>query len=232
MVSERATRTHATVTVDGRTATAEVGTTLFDLAESLGITVPTSCYKQGKCRECLLEIESGSELLSPLAPQESHLGGKFRLACRTQLTQPGEVHCHTLRRGTLRIETETTGLELQHHIDPALTREGSHILLDGKQIAESNGPIHGIAIDIGTTTVVLRLYDMENGHLVATHSFENPQRFGGSDIMARIRFDGEYPNKLLQRTLLGYLTRAIESLPVEVNSIYEIVIAGNPTMRD
>jgi uncharacterized 2Fe-2S/4Fe-4S cluster protein (DUF4445 family) len=232
MVSDRATRTNVAVTVDGRSGTAEIGTTLFDFAESLGITVPTSCYKQGKCRECLLEIESGSELLSPLAPQESHLGGKFRLACRTQLTAPGEVHCHTLRRGTLRIETETTGLELDHHIDPAVTRDGSGILLDGKQIAESKSPIHGIAIDIGTTTVVLRLYNLENGHLVATHSFENPQRFGGSDIMARIRFDGEYPNKLLQRTLLGYLTRAIESLPVEVNTIYEIVIAGNPTMRD
>lgn len=232
MASDRATRTQATVTVDGLSGTAEIGTTLFDFAESLGITVPTSCYKQGKCRECLLEIESGSELLSPLAPQESHLGGKFRLACRTQLTAPGEVHCHTLRRGTLRIETETTGLELQHHIDPTVTRDGSRILIDGKQIAESDGPIHGIAIDIGTTTVVLRLYNLENGDLVATHSFENPQRFGGSDIMARIRFDGEYPNKLLQRTLLGYLTRAIESLPVEINSIYEIVIAGNPTMRD
>lgn len=232
MASDRATRTQATVTVDGLSGTAEIGTTLFDFAESLGITVPTSCYKQGKCRECLLEIESGSELLSPLAPQESHLGGKFRLACRTQLSAPGEVHCHTLRRGTLRIETETTGLELQHHIDPTVTRDGSRILIDGKQIAESDGPIHGIAIDIGTTTVVLRIYNLENGDLVATHSFENPQRFGGSDIMARIRFDGEYPNKLLQRTLLGYLTRAIESLPVEINSIYEIVIAGNPTMRD
>lgn len=232
MVSERATRTQSTVTVDGVTAAAQIGTTLFDFAESLGITVPTSCYKQGKCRECLLEIESGSELLSPLAPQESHLGGKFRLACRTSLIAPGDVHCHTLRRGTLRIETETIGLERQHHLDPAVTREGSHILLDGKQIAESDGPIHGIAIDIGTTTVVLRLYNLEDGHLVATHSFENPQRFGGSDIMARIRFDGEYPNKLLQRTLLGYLTRAIESLPVDVNSIYEIVVAGNPTMRD
>lgn len=232
MVSDRATGTNVAVTIDGRLGTAEIGTTLFDFAESLGITVPTSCYKQGKCRECLLEIESGSDILSPLAPQEKHLGGKFRLACRTQLTAPGEVHCHTLRRGTLRIETETTGLELQNHLDPAVTRDGSRILLDGKQIAESNSAVHGIAIDIGTTTVVLRLYNLETGHLVATHSFENPQRFGGSDIMARIRFDGEYPNKLLQRTLLGYLTRAMESLPVEVNSIFEVVVAGNPTMRD
>lgn len=233
MASEQVTRTNATVTVDGVSGTAEVGTTLFDFAESLGITVPTSCYKQGKCRECLLEIESGSELLSPLAPQESHLGGRFRLACRTHLTSAGEVQCHTLRRGTLRIETETSGLSEQPlQLDPAITREGSRVLLDGKQIAESDGPLHGIALDIGTTTIVLRLYGLETGNLVATQSFENPQRFGGSDIMARIRFDGEHPGRLLQRTLLGYLRRAIAALPAEGNSIYEVVVAGNPTMRD
>ncbi len=85
---------------------------------------------------------------------------------------------------------------------------------------------------MGTTTVALRLHDLETGRLVATQSFENPQRFGGSDIMARIRFDGEQKGKLLQRTLLGYLSRAITALPVDPATIYELVVAGNPTMRD
>ena len=51
------------------------------------------------------------------------------------------------------------------------------------------GPIHGLAMDLGTTTVVLRLLNLETGKLVADASFENPQRFGGSDVMARIQFD-------------------------------------------
>ena len=222
-----------TVTVDGLTGTPSPDSTLFDFAESLGIIVPTSCHKQGKCRECLLEIESGSEFLTPPAPQESHLGGRFRLACRTRLSSPGEVRCHTLRRGSLRIETETMGLsETQRRLDPAVTREGLRVLLDGTPIAEAGGPLHGLAIDIGTTTIVLRLHDLETGWLVATQSFENPQRFGGSDIMARIRYDGEHAGRLLQRTLLGYLTRAITSLPADPVSIYEVVVVGNPTMRD
>jgi uncharacterized 2Fe-2S/4Fe-4S cluster protein (DUF4445 family) len=50
--------------------------------------------------------------------------------------------------------------------------------------------------------------------------------------MARIHYDGLYKGRLLQRTLLGYLTRAITSLPVEPTFIYEIVVAGNSTMRD
>src|SRR4029077_16856189 len=98
---------------------ASPGSTLFDVAESLGIQVPTSCHKQGKCRECLLEIESGAELLTAPAPQESHLEGRFRLACRTRVAEPGEVRCHTLRRGSLRIETETHGLTQNTTFDPA-----------------------------------------------------------------------------------------------------------------
>ena len=224
---------HGTLTIDGVTGELGPEESLFERAEALGIHVPTSCVKQGKCRECLVEVEAGAELLSPPAPQESHLEGRFRLACRTRLVESGEVRCHTLRRGALRIETETEGLdESRVRLDPAVTRDGRHVLLDGEPLAESDGPLHGLAIDIGTTTVALRLYDLGSGRLVATHSFENPQRFGGSDIMARIHYDGEHGGRLLQRTLLGYLTRAITSLPADPLTIYELVVVGNPTMRD
>jgi uncharacterized 2Fe-2S/4Fe-4S cluster protein (DUF4445 family) len=87
-------------------------------------------------------------------------------------------------------------------------------------------------MDLGTTTVVLRLMDLETGEMVADASFENPQRFGGSDIMARIQYDTVHPGKLLRRTLAGYLTHAIEELPVDPKSIYEMVVVGNSTMRD
>lgn len=222
----------ATVIIDGICGTPAPGASLFDFAETLGITVPTSCHKQGKCRECLLEIESGSEYLTPPAPQESHLPGRFRLACRTHLAETGDVRCHTLRRGSLRIETETLIERQSFTPDPAVTREGKHVLLDGTPIAETEGPLLGIAVDIGTTTIALRLYDLESARLIATQSFENPQRFGGSDIMARIHYDGAHGGRLLQRTLLGYLTRSIEALPCDPANIYEIVVAGNPTMRD
>jgi len=223
----------STLVIDGETAVAQLGTSLFDCAESIGVTVPTSCFKQGKCRECLVEIEAGEELLSPPAPQELHLEGRFRLACRSLFTAAGEVRCHTLRRGSLRIETETTGLpEMFASLDPAVTRKGRQIFMDGIPLAESDGPVHGLAMDIGTTTVALRLYDLEEGKRIATQSFENPQRFGGSDIMARIRYDGENKGRLLQRTLLGYLTRAIQDLPIDPSTIFEVVVAGNSTMRD
>ena len=74
--------------------------------------------------------------------------------------------------------------------------------------------------------------DLETGELVADASFENPQRFGGSDVMSRIHFDTEHKGKLLRRTLAGYLTHAIEEFPVDPRTIYEVVVVGNSTMRD
>jgi uncharacterized 2Fe-2S/4Fe-4S cluster protein (DUF4445 family) len=117
-------------------------------------------------------------------------------------------------------------------LDPAVTRQGDRVLLDGVEIERATGPIYGLAMDLGTTTVVLRLINLATGEVAADSSFENPQRFGGSDVMARIHYDTENPAGLLQKTLAGYLARAIEEFPVPANSIYEMVVAGNSTMRD
>ncbi len=209
------------------------GTTLFDAAEALGIRVPTSCQKQGKCRECLMEIEQGAELLSPREPEERHLGGAFRLSCRARFAAPGTVAAHTMRRGALRIEESAAELEREPRPgDPRFTRDGDRLLMAGAAIGTIGSAPLGLAIDLGTTTVVVRLEDLESGRRLATHSFENPQRFGGSDVMARIRYDGDHGGRLLQRVLLGYLSRAIDELPGERSAIVEVVVAANTTMRD
>jgi uncharacterized 2Fe-2S/4Fe-4S cluster protein (DUF4445 family) len=212
------------------------GLSLFECAESLGIKVPTSCRKQGKCKECLVEITEGMERLSAPAPQEAHLKGNFRLSCSCQIVaNDGVIRCHTMRRGEMRIERHALELPVSQQklkLDPAVTRDGSRILLDGEEIDQTDGPIHGLAMDLGTTTIVLRLLNLETGEVVADSSFENPQRFGGSDVMARIHYDSEDGTRLLQRTLAGYLTHAIQEFGVNPYSIYEMVVAGNSAMRD
>jgi uncharacterized 2Fe-2S/4Fe-4S cluster protein (DUF4445 family) len=228
---------------NNKKANVEAGSLLHEYAESLGIHVPTSCNRQGKCKECLVEVTEGMEYLSEPVQKEAHLktsvvSGKnnFRLSCRTRIIAvTGVIRCNTMHRGEMRIENKAFKLPAYNHnlkLDPAVTRDGEKILLDGKEIERSNGPIHGIAIDLGTTTIVLRLLNLETGEIIADSSFENPQRFGGSDVMARIHYDTENKGKLLQRTLAGYLTHAIEEFPVDPKSIYEIVVAGNSTMRD
>jgi uncharacterized 2Fe-2S/4Fe-4S cluster protein (DUF4445 family) len=209
------------------------GSSLFDYAESLGINVPTSCRKQGKCKECIVEVVAGMECLSPPAPAEQHLKGNFRLSCSCRIvSDSGLVRCHTMRRGEMRIERHALNLPKKWKLDPAVTRDGDRVLLDGVEIDRTDGPIYGLAMDLGTTTVVLRLLNLETGEVIADSSFENPQRFGGSDVMARIHYDTEDGTRLLQRTLSGYLSHAIREFPVDPHSIYELVVAGNSTMRD
>jgi len=225
-----------TLIINGQTTPASKGPSLFDYAEALGIDVPTSCRKQGKCKECMMEVVEGMPLLSAPTEQEEHLKGNFRLSCQCQVIgESGEVRCHTMRRGHMRIERHALGLPARLQgmkLDPAVTRDGDRILIDGVEVERSSGPIHGIAMDLGTTTIVLRLINLETGELVADASFENPQRFGGSDVMARISYDEEHPGRLLMRTLAGYLTHAIEKFPVDPKTIYEMVVVGNSTMRD
>jgi len=212
------------------------GPSLFECADSLGVYVPTSCIKQGKCKECLVEVVEGMELLSPKAPQEKHLKENFRLSCRARIVkESGVLRCHTMRRGEMKIEGQAFHLPAELRslkIDPCVTRSDGKVFLDGKEIESAAGPVHGLALDLGTTTIVLRLLNLETGEIVADTSFENPQRFGGSDVMSRIHYDTEHPDKILQRTLAGYLTHAIEDFPVDPHSIYEMVVAGNSTMRD
>src|ERR1041384_2512977 len=172
---------------NNRQCAAEPGASLFDCAERLGIAVPTSCRKQGKCKECLVEVVAGMDLLTPKTPEENHLKENFRLSCRCKIAATaGVVRCHTMRRGEMRIERQALHLPVHDQklkLDPAVTRDGDRILLDGQEIARSTGPIYGLAMDLGTTTVVLRLLNLESGEVVADSSFANPQRFGGPDVM-------------------------------------------------
>lgn len=224
-----------TLTINGKLVD-DCTSSLFDCAERVGIHVPTSCQKNGKCKECIVEVAEGIELLSPPTEHEKHLKGNFRLSCQCQIVaKEGHIKCHTMRRGQMRIERHALGLPVsgkKFEIDPCVTRDGDRVLIDGVEIDRSTGPIHGIAMDLGTTTIVLRLINLETGEVIADASFENPQRFGGSDVMSRIRYDTENPGKLLMRTVAGYLTHAIEEFPVDPKSIYEVVVVGNSTMRD
>src|ERR1700691_6551673 len=94
-----------TLTINGQSTDAASGGSLFEHAEALDIDVPTSCRKQGKCKECMVEVVEGMEALSPMTAAELHLKGNFRLSCQTFVSgSSGQVRGHTMRRGHMRIE--------------------------------------------------------------------------------------------------------------------------------
>jgi uncharacterized 2Fe-2S/4Fe-4S cluster protein (DUF4445 family) len=223
-----------TLIINDRSVELGQGESLFQAALRAGVHVPSSCEQSGKCRECLVEVTAGRDRLSPRTDRERHLEGAFRLSCRTAATADhGVVRCHSMRRGKFRVERRATGLPgVPSLLDPAVVRQGGRVLMDGVDVGPYAGAIRGLAIDVGTTTVVVRLHDLETGELVADASFENPQRFGGSDVMSRIRYDTTHGGRLLMRTLAAYLRHAIDELPVDPTSILEVVVVGNSTMRD
>ena len=89
---------------------------------------------------------------------------------------------------------------------------------------------------MGTTTVAGELVDLETGESLYVMSFQNPQRFGGSDIIHRISYDGGDHQGELHKTLVNTLNDEIgameEAIGVNRQEIYELVVVGNSTMRE
>ena len=103
----------ATLSINGHTFTATPELSLFDHAESAGIRVPASCRKQGKCKECMVEIVEGADCLTPRTEFEEHLKGAFRLSCQAHpSSSEGHIRCHTMRRGAMQIESGRSGIGL------------------------------------------------------------------------------------------------------------------------
>ncbi|MBU3142653.1 ASKHA domain-containing protein [Clostridium sp. CF012] len=95
---------------------------------------------------------------------------------------------------------------------------------------------YGIAVDIGTTTVVASLVDLVVGEEIASVSEINPQTEYGLDVLSRIAFVQYNPKglELLHKGIINCLNSLISKLcqekGIETPSIYEITIAANATM--
>ena len=210
------------------------GWSIFDYADNLRVRVPTSCGRTGECHECIVEVKRGAGALSPLTPAEGFLRGSYRLACQAHVVdESADVEFAVLRRQP-RILTHS--VRRQVDLDPLTSRDGDSVVFDGRRIDSYRGRIYGLAVDIGTTTVAMNLVDLETGDIVHTASFENPQRFGGSDIMHRISYDGGEFNGELRQVMLSTINFEIgdmaRTLGFHRRQIYEVVIVGNSTMRD
>jgi len=208
---------------------------IFDYADALGVRVPTSCGRTGDCHECIVEVKRGADALNEPTGFESFLlNDNYRLACQAVVKEPdADIEFAVLRRQP-RIMTRTVSRGVP--LDPLTTRAGDSVVFNGEEIDRYRGHIYGLAIDVGTTTVVLNLVDLESGEIIHTGSFENPQRFGGSDTMRRISYDnGEYRGELAQVMLssinfeIGDMARRLK---VRRRHIYEAVVVGNSTMRE
>ena len=174
------------------------------------------------------------EALCPRNEAEAFLQDPFRLACQAIVVDAAiDVAFEPLRREP-KILSDIT--PFNGDLDPFIHRSGDDVFCGDDRIDTYRGRIIGMAVDLGTTTVVVDFVDLESGESVHVSAFENPQRFGGSDVLSRISYDVGTNQGELWKAISGSLNKEIEAAAERCGftpqHIYELVVAGNATMRD
>lgn len=106
----------------------------------------------------------------------------------------------------------------------------------GIEPGDTTSHAYGVAVDIGTTTVVAALMDLVSGEELASASMINPQKSYGLDVLSRIQHLREHPDALA--TLSQVIRQGIDQLiaelcaqtAVERMHIYQVAVAANATM--
>lgn len=221
----------------GKESEAQKGTSIFEYMQRLGIPINSACGGKGSCHQCTIDIDKGYEALNDITgleaklKQTKKLKEEDRLACQAVIEEPSmDVYVNVKHYGAMQILV--SGKEKDLHLNPLTARVKGSVVFCDKAVSSYNGHIYGVAADVGTTTVVLHLMDLESGECAHTSSFENPQRkIDGDSVIARIAYDKENSGRLQSR-LISQINGAINSMQCDKNCIYELVIAGNSTMRD
>jgi uncharacterized 2Fe-2S/4Fe-4S cluster protein (DUF4445 family) len=196
------------------------GTPLQDLLFEHGVEFP--CGGRGLCKGCKVKVIAGSlpvtaEDRQKLTPEELTAG--WRLACRARAA------------GNLKLD---------------LAQWEAAILSDESVFSFKPRAGWGIAIDLGTTTIVAQLLDLETGHVLGVRTALNAQAKHGADIMSRVEYAVADQGRLTLlklvreqiRELIGELLAAAcagarrggstEAVPTELRAV---VLVGNTVMH-
>jgi uncharacterized 2Fe-2S/4Fe-4S cluster protein (DUF4445 family) len=109
------------------------------------------------------------------------------------------------------------------------------VLID-VEAGDTSGRRFAIAFDLGTTTVVATLLDLETGQPQAVQSILNSQQPFGADVISRISAimmdDGALAmlQEHAHQTLRKLTDEVCAESGVGADEVYEIVVAGNQTM--
>ncbi len=197
---------------DDRQITIHKGATLFEAAGQAGIIMNTACGGRGICEKCEAILEPGGEKI---------------LACqyhiKSDLTVTIPVSSRFFEQKIL-----AEGIETEAGTQPDIYEKYLEI--------QPKEQILGVAVDIGTTTVVARLINMADGRCLATEAALNPQTKYGDDVVSRIAY-AETDAKLaeLQKAIVDCVNELTGHLckkdTIESNQIFEVCAVGNTTMN-
>lgn len=142
------------------------------------------------------------------------VNGIPRLACKTAAKDGDVVILPETSGGTILTDVETEKLSYQ----------------EGRQGCSA-------AVDLGTTTVVVRLFDLSNGEVLRTASEWSAQAPYGADVISRIQFTLEQESgvrelsQCIRRQVWNMIQRALTECHRQIGDLSEIVVAGNTVMQ-
>lgn len=192
---------------------AEEGSLLGDVLRESFSDLSFPCGGRGRCLKCTFLLEEGRADEGAAVEQAQAPGRRF-LACRFRVRSDVAIRPEFRPEGDpIRTERLETGTGRDAALPPA-----------------------GMALDLGTTTLVLSVLDAEGRPLVRATA-ANPQQAFGADVMSRIAFARSDPIalELLQRSLHERLTRMADALcreaKVDPAGIRRLFAAGNTCMQ-
>ncbi|MBA7664469.1 hypothetical protein ES703_72530 [subsurface metagenome] len=197
---------------DGTKISIHAGATLIEAAGQAGIILNSVCGGKGICKKCLVNLE----------PDDREV-----LACQYHIQSDLTV---TIPPGSGFFEQKI----LQHGVDTQIDLRPN--IYEKYQKKGATNKIFGVAVDIGTTTVVAKLINMTDGRCEATQAALNPQIRYGDDVVSRIAY-AQTDKKLaeLHRTIIDCINELIGGLlkktAIDSKDIYEMCVVGNTTMN-
>ena len=173
---------------------------LSALLENAGIHMAHPCGGRGVCGKCAVSVTGE---VSP--PDEAEKKAGTRLACRIRVFGNAEVYLPD-EREMQQIETGGALPVVMGAPRPGMT---------------------GAAVDIGTTTVVLRRYDLGTGEILGESAMANPQITVAADVMGRIGASLNGQSEKLQRQISDCIRALLAKAGGRTD---RLVVTGNTTM--
>jgi uncharacterized 2Fe-2S/4Fe-4S cluster protein (DUF4445 family) len=97
--------------------------------------------------------------------------------------------------------------------------------------------VHGVAVDVGSTTLAGHLCELASGRVLASVGRMNPQIGFGEDLMSRVSYAQLHDDGAAQLTaavrgaLAGMVTDLCSDAGITADDVLEIALVGNPIMH-
>ena len=181
-------------------------TPLIDVLHEFGVEFP--CGGKGTCGKCRVKLIQGE-----IETTEIHRNKLDRLGLAPEV----RLACMSRCSGSITLEVE----------------QYEHIILADETEFEFHPEIgYGIAVDLGTTTLVAQLVDLTNAQILAVETLLNPQVKFGADLISRIQagLDGHAGEMMLliRKSIGGMIRKMVTETGV---APIKVVLVGNTVMQ-